>query len=214
MKYFPCEELLNILLPSYGPCVNYDIYCKSEMKWMPEIGHVPRGYFGAFGRPEDVELILITAEPGDPYSSQRYEATATPKQMVASLCKDTFGYLVNPPDQFFRNLKKIINLCWPDMKFEEQMRKTWITDSCLCSAQKEGKAVPIEICKVCGDSYLKKQLNVLKNAKLIALGGKAERRLKMQGINPTYKAYSVAPPGCNYKSAKPSWEQINRYLRN
>ncbi len=56
----------------------------------------------------------------------------------------THGYLESPPDQFHRNLTKLIDLCWPDMDFEEQMCKTWITDSCLCSSKKDGASVPIK----------------------------------------------------------------------
>jgi hypothetical protein len=46
------------------------------MRWAPEEGHVPRGFCGATGSPEDVRLVVVSAEPGDPHESEAHSKTA------------------------------------------------------------------------------------------------------------------------------------------
>jgi hypothetical protein len=40
------------------------------MRWLPGTGHVPRGFFGATGEVSEVELVLVTPEPGDPHGEE------------------------------------------------------------------------------------------------------------------------------------------------
>lgn len=178
------------------------------MTWAPEQGFIPRGYFGALGSIEEVELILITAEPGDPYPRQQYSYKTQAMDVMDKLCKETYEYISQPPDQFHRNLRKLLDICWPRLNFHEQMKKTWITDSVMCSAVNEGASVPKDICLLCGNSYLKKQLSLMQNKKIIVLGGKATKRLKWLDIKYDLQVFSIAPPGCNFKGAVESWHKI------
>ena len=60
----PAIELLDLLLPAYSPCAGFSARCAGVAKWAPESGHLPRGYLGATARLDDVDLILLVAEPG------------------------------------------------------------------------------------------------------------------------------------------------------
>jgi len=62
-------QLAKILEPAY-PCPEFEARCKSIMRWEPKAGHVPRGYYGAIGNLDEVELILVVAEPGDPHAGE------------------------------------------------------------------------------------------------------------------------------------------------
>ena len=161
-----------------------------------------------------IELILITAEPGDPYPWQQYSYETQPMNVIDKLCREAYNYISQPPDQFHRNLRKLLDICFPNLSFYNQMKKAWITDSVLCSDITEGASVPKDICLLCGNTYLRKQLSIMNHAKIVALGGKAAQRLKRLKINCDLKVFSIAPPGCNFKGAIESWNEIPDLLNN
>jgi hypothetical protein len=68
-------ELEKVLLPAYAPYPEFNRAC-SEMRWYPSAGHVPRGFLGATRKLSEVELVLVSAEPGDPCDGDNYEQVA------------------------------------------------------------------------------------------------------------------------------------------
>jgi hypothetical protein len=111
-----------------------------------------------------------------------------------------------PSDLFSRNLRQILDFAWPGMGFEEQMKRTWITESVLCSASAEGARVSSRVEVECFERYLRHQLSRLPEARVVALGRKAEMRLRRQGVE-FVAAASAAPPGCNFAGARESWRR-------
>lgn len=83
-----------------------------------------------------------------------------------------------------------------------------MTESVLCSARKESGHVPKSIGIECGRKYLLPQLSLLAHALVVALGRKAERRLKAVGFNDFLAASAIAPPGCNRFGARATWDLI------
>lgn len=199
----PCQELLKIIEPAYAPCPHFSGACQS-LRWDPDQGHVPRGFVGATNRPEDVRLVLVFAEPGDPHVARR--------ESLATSLKYTFECMRNGTDQFHRNVRLILDLCFPAESFESQLTKTWMTESVLCSAPLEGGSVVASAWRTCSATYLKPQLNVLTNAVVAALGAKAQKRLSSIGIR-FIAAAAAAPPGCNFKGARESWQAIADAVR-
>ena len=49
-------SLQAVLSPAYR-CAEFGARCEG-MRWEPKLGHVPRGFLGATGSLEEVELIL------------------------------------------------------------------------------------------------------------------------------------------------------------
>lgn len=86
------------------------------------------------------------------------------------------------------------------------MRRTWITDAVLCSAVNEGGRVSKATENECRSRYLENQLRLFPNALVVTLGGKARARLR--GWPGVVHAYSVAPPGANFKRARPTWDAV------
>jgi len=68
----PNEQLVDVLLPAFGPCRYIDVCSAScrQAKWLPEVGHIPRGFLGATRQLSDVEVVMVFAEPGHPYAGQ------------------------------------------------------------------------------------------------------------------------------------------------
>ena len=198
-------RLAEILAPAYQPCVEFSRSCK-EMRWKPESGHIPRGFLGAGGSVREVELILVFAEPGDPHASEIH----TGMESAYAYAYDCFKI---GKDLFHRNVRMILSLCWPNLSFDEQMRKAWLTESVLCSARAEGGSVSAMASRACGMHYLYPQLAQFPNALIVALGNKAQNRLRTLGISSFLPAVAAAPPGCNRRDALASWQKIPVALR-
>lgn len=200
MPLKPNPAIANILSPAYSPCPEFGRACV-EMRWQPHAGHVPRGFLGASGALGEVELVLVFAEPGDPQEGESHTGFESAYEYAA------FSFETGK-DQFHRNVRYILDSCWPGISFEQQMHKVWLTDSVLCSARKECGPVSAGASRACGNRYLRAQLEIFSKALVVALGGKAQERLRAIGFTSFISAYAVAPPGCNRHEARASWDQI------
>jgi len=213
-RFLPCSELRGILLPAYDPCHGFKAQCTS-MRWNPAHGHVPRGFCGALGKLSEVELVLIVAEPGDPHESESHVANS-PEEFLAAVCRYAYDCFESGTDQYHRNIRYILDRCWPGLTFAEQMRRAWITESVLCSAPIEGGSVPTAVSQCCVDSYLHKQLAALPNAVVATLGSKAQKRtaqLERALGREFIHGAAAAPPGCNFHGARESWDRIADAVR-
>ena len=127
-----------------------------------------------------------------------------------------------PPGMFRRRAKipprvAILDQCWPELTFDEQMRRAWITESTLCSARSECGPVPTAVSQYCVNSYLWKQLSLLPHAIIATLGEKAKKRTAHPEpalVREFIHARAAAPPGCNFKGARQSWDRIADAVRN
>jgi hypothetical protein len=198
-------ELVKILLPAFAPCPAFLGACKDYMRWNPARGDVPRGFRGATGRVDEVKLVLICAEPGNAYDDETHEGP-TSLDILRSAYTRGNESLERPSDQFARNICTILNMAWLGLSSEEQMRKTWLTESVLCSAAVEGGHVPMLIEGECAGRYLLRQLALFPDARIVALGRKAQGRLARIGV-PFVGAWAAAPPGCNRREAPESWRR-------
>lgn len=206
-RRMPCQELREVLIKALAPCPNVRGTCQNNVRWKPEEGHIPRGICGACGSLDDVELVLIVAEPGDPHDGERYPLEASPEEYLAKLHAHAWDCFEHGRDQFHRNIRSILDACFPNEGFETQMRKTWITESVLCSARKEGDSVPMVVSRTCVNAYLDAQLQLLAGRTVALLGGKAQKRARYL-VRAALRGASVAPPGCNFLQAKESWKII------
>jgi len=206
---FPNPAVLDILLPSYGPCPRFASVCRC-MRWNPPQGHVPRDFLGAEGDLDEVKLVLIVAEPGDPQPGEGYDDGVSPRTMSADVYRFVRECFAKERTRFHRNVRNLLNGCFrPDLDFDFQLRKVWLTESVLCSAEREGGNVPAAAWRACRADYLQAQLRLFDRPVVAALGSKAQGRTKsIPGVLP---AFAVAPPGCNFTGAKESWAtSLNR----
>lgn len=168
------NPLLDVILPAYAPCESFRAAC-SQMRWSPTEGHVPRGFCGALGAVAEVDLVLITAEPGDPLPGELHSG-------IESTVVYSLRGLREEVTPFHRNIRLILNLCFPNQSLDEQLRRTWRTNSVLCSATVEGGPVPRAVESTCMRRYLVPQLALLPHALVAALGSKAQKRLARDGF--------------------------------
>src|SRR5262245_5174835 len=129
----PNPALLKILEAALQPCPAFAGVC-SAMRWNPRAGHVPRGFAGALGGLDEVRLVLVTAEPGDPHAHESYNPDGSPRAILEESASYVYGALRDSTDLFHRNLRYILNLCWPGEALNDQLRRAWLTDTVLCSA--------------------------------------------------------------------------------
>ncbi len=203
------DSRLKKILQQAHRCRHFDDTCQS-MRYNPSEGHIPRGYAGGCGKVENIELIIIVAEPGDPHPHESYTGDLT--EACHQYCTSS---IFTGTDLFHRNLHYLLKRCFPGEPLEEIFKKTWITESVLCSADKECGAVKKAIERTCVNEYLAAQLQLMPQAFVITVGGKARDRAKSVLRNrPWAHAYAVAPPGCNHTPAKPSWDNAAEQFRS
>jgi uracil-DNA glycosylase len=62
----------------------------------------------------------------------------------------------------------------------------------------------------CRQRFLDRQLDLFPGAVVVALGSKATKRLRGRTF---LSAFAAAPPGCNFRGARESWERIADAVR-
>ena len=155
------------------------------------------------------------AEPGDPQRNEVYSPQPKEK-LLEEVSEKGYRHLESGNDEYYKNIRYILHKCWPELTFAQQMRRTWITESTLCSAVRETGRVPAAISRCCVDLYLRKQLSALAHATIATLGGKAKRRtlcVERELGQEFIRAFAAAPPGCYRREAKPSWDRIADEVR-
>lgn len=216
----PAPELIQILEPAYR-CPEFDNRCNGVARWNPEEGHVPRGYLGATASTEQIEVIILLAEPGDPFRGDTFPANAHAGELIASVSRNTMRNYTNPSaSSFHANMRRILDFLFPTASLDEQLRKTWITETVLCSAHHEGASVPAESERACAETYLARQLQLLPNRPIVALGGKAQKRVRRlarstPGLRDRlFDAWAASPPGANNPKARRSWKQAAEHIHD
>lgn len=194
------DELKAILSIACNPCPGFAGACKT-MRWAPAQGHVPRGFRGALGSVAEVEFVLVTAEPGDPYPGEAHTG-------FESAAAYSDKNLRKGTDLYHRKLKHILDLCWEGESLDTQLRKAWLTNSVLCSAPIESGNVAAVVTRECARRFLIPQLEMFRGAVVAALGGKAAQRLERAGVSDFLIGTAAAPPGCNRAGAEKSWQKI------
>jgi hypothetical protein len=167
-------------------------------------GHAPRGYAGATGRIDEVRAIFVFAEPGDPYSDERYQNVSQAWEYATNCFR--IG-----PDQFHANVRWILEHAWPDLTLEQRLRRVYLTDSVLCSAAIEGGVVRASVERTCVEHLFLAQRSLFPNAIVVAFGNKAQHRLARLGVD-FVPAWAVAPPGSNRHEAQASRLEIAQML--
>lgn len=203
----PHADLQNVLLPAFAPCPAFGT-CP-EASWHPETGHVPRGFLGAAGTLSEVRAIMVFAEPGGVYPTDRYDPAQTPEGMLAATVAETGRFMSTSRDQFHRNVRWFLDQIAPGKGFETQLRYVWMTEGRLCSVHQE---IGGRKDRTCADRYLVRQIALLPDAVVIGFGTKAQAYLKALGIA-HLAARSLAPPGSNHRPARPSWDAAIAEIR-
>jgi hypothetical protein len=188
----PALELGKILEAALEPCPHFSGPCAGYARWDPANGFVPRGYLGAAQSARDVRLVLASAEPSEPDEGDRYEGT--PRAILeAAAAHSLASFEKGPrpnsaPAPFHRNLRKILEFCWPGEPLESQLTKTWISPAVLCSAPIFGMPIPRAMEATCIHTYFRREIETLGDVFIVALGAKAHARLERGGITAAFVA--------------------------
>ena len=208
----PCPELVGILAPAFEPCRHFAGACEGIARWDPVRGHVPRGFKGALGTLGDIELVLVVAEPGDPVGwNEPYSPESSPAEYIEKIT-DYALPTMSRRDMFVTNLRRIIDICWPNLSLQDQLRRTWITESYLCSAPRESGPVPRASWSVCGRDYLRPQLSLLADRAIVVCGRKAQDRVEALGFTQFLPVPAIAPPEGNKPHARAAHRKIPEYV--
>jgi hypothetical protein len=155
-------------------------------------------------------LVLVSAQPGSPYEGERHDGHNSPHEYANSAYGYSTRVLLDSKKPFQRNVRHLLDLCWPDTPFDKQLRAVWLTQSVLCTPRKQ---VSRRVCETCGERYLRAQLALFPNALVVALGNDPRDRLRAIGVTDFLAVAAVGPPEGNKRRARESWRQIPMELR-
>jgi hypothetical protein len=199
----PNPQMIELLKTFYQPCSNFGI-CP-EAQWNPKLGQIPRGFIGCTGELDEVETIMVLAEPGHPNpEKESYEAELTPEEFIQKSMNYGLCSLKNGRTPFYDNVRWFIDQLYPGASVEEWSKKIWKTQSRFCSIDQEIGTVSGPNKSLCAEELLMPQINLLPNATTVLFGGKARKRIGPLIPN-SISAYALAPPGANHQPARPSW---------
>lgn len=208
MSFDHPADLKSLILKSYAPCQFFG-QCR-EARWAPESGHIPRGFLGATGSLDEVELVMVFAEPGHPHPGEVYNAKASADAMLVAATQHAYSSFKGGQDQFHRNVRWFIEQLYPELSFDEQLRRVWMTEGRLCSIDNE---IGGTTDKTCAKNYLRRQIGLFPNAVVVGFGGKAQKYLSGLGLD-YISAYALSPPGANHIPARPSWNAAIENVRS
>ena len=136
----PHDGLIEVLLSAYR-CGHFDPPKRCpEAEWCPSEGHVPRGFLGASGELDDVELVMVLAEPGPPKGTnprpEIYEHSgADPVATLEQVVRFVYGCYEEAASPPHSHARWFLEQRYGGMPFDEQLRRVWITEARLCSSQ-------------------------------------------------------------------------------
>ncbi|MEW6059807.1 MAG: hypothetical protein AB1551_06670 [Actinomycetota bacterium] len=116
-----------------------------------------------------------------------------PRRAERSCRLDAYRAYEQATTLYYRNVRTILDGCFPGIDLAEQMRMVWITDAYLCSAPVEGGSVPAASWRTCAHDYLLPRLALLRDRAIVVLGRKAQARVAAFD-GEVLAAGSVAPP--------------------
>lgn len=165
-------------MPSLAPCAGFNGKC-SCMTWSPKEGHIPRGYGGGAARPSEIELALVLGEPGPPGTTETYSKG---DKAMDEITANVENNVCSSNSLFHRNVRRILVLCYPGETTKLALTRAWLTESLQCSTETALGDAPKDVRRNCGERYLLPQYELLNHAFRLALGGKADRRMRHLGI--------------------------------
>ena len=98
---YPNDALIEVLAPAYEPCRHMPVCggrCR-QSHWEPANGHMPRGFLGATGELDEIELVIVLAEPGDPKGTEKYLDELAPSDTVRRVVDFVHETYVNQEDR-------------------------------------------------------------------------------------------------------------------
>jgi hypothetical protein len=214
-RYRPCDELVHVLAPAFEPCTQFTNACARFARWQPGDGHVPRGFIGALGELDEVEAVLVIAEPADPKPGESHVVVESdPVATIEGICRfvyDCFEHRVSP---FHRFVREVLDLAYPRTQLAEQLRRIWITESVLCSAEHATASVARASEDACVRNYLAPQLALLPGRVVIPFGEKARKRSERHGLaRQEGKFHAFGLPYANRPEASASREAAAAMIR-
>ncbi len=175
---------------------------------------MPRGFLGATGCLEEVKLVMVFAEPACPHDGECYDDHKCPTELLLASVRYAYKCFADVKDLIHQNARWFMQQLYPNLSYDEQLRRVWVTQSRLCSIANGSDRDP-----TCAKRYLAPQIDLLPRARVVAFGQKTQRRMqklaKHNGKNADWLcAASLAPRPWHRETAQQSWEEAIAELKS
>ena len=213
---YPNEKLIDALTPAYGPCrhmLTHGGGCP-ESQWSPAAGHVPRGFLGATGELDEVELVMVLAEPGNPKRTENYVGSLAPADLLRRVVDFVHWTYANRDGTVQCVVRWFLDRRFHGMDFDHQLRRVWITQSRLCSLDESGASARTSLYTRCESHYLVAQLRLFPSVPIVAFGGKAQSALRRLKVDvPVFEVPHPSARGSE-ESRRSEWERAIAELQS
>jgi hypothetical protein len=210
------EKQLRTMLVNMQTCSNFKD-CGAD--YAPKKGHVPRGFSGATCNPDEVYLVIVSAQPSKPFTKDKKPFleeiySGDPVRDVDVVLGAE--YLRSSATDYHANIRTFMNDVFQNVSshFDRQLKHVWVTQSRHCSivekpgGKKSGNiGKPVRL--ICSRTHLVEQVKLFPNAIVLLAGSKArEAREEIARLRrPISSCFSFAPLNSQKVEAKESHQQ-------
>lgn len=171
-------------------------------------GHRPRHIAGNITNPDDVQVILLLAEPGSsPGEEEKHCPQSSWLDDVTCDGLGNGGCRVRYDDKakrlYEKNPRDFIQMIWPADRYVDRMKKVIITNSFWMQGHSSGGSIPV---RAIDDFsvHLKSIISSFPNAIVVASGLKAINRARRANVE-VLEMGSLMPPGSNQALVRDTW---------
>ena len=107
---------------------------------------------------------MVFPEPGNPKPCETYDGNLTSRCLMERVVQQVYSYYQDHASRFHRGVRNFLDLIYPELNFDEQLRHVWITEGRLCTvtgSESSSRCVP---------QFLRRQLSLFSGVSVIAFG--------------------------------------------
>jgi hypothetical protein len=171
------EKQLRTMLVNMQTCSNFKD-CGAD--YAPKKGHVPRGFSGATCNPDEVYLVIVSAQPSKPFTKDKKPFleeiySGDPVRDVDVVLGAE--YLSSSATDYHANIRTFLDDVFPQFcgDFDRQLKHVWVTQNRHCSISYGFGKIDTSVRLICSRKHLVEQVRLFPNAIVLLAGKKPQQ---------------------------------------
>ena len=148
--------------------------------YAPKKGHVPRGFSGATCNPDEVYLVIVSAQPSKPFTKDKKPFleeiySGGPDRDVDVVLGAE--YLRSSATDYHATIRTFLDDVFPHFcgDFDRQLKHVWVTQSRHCSISYGFGKIDESVRLICSRKHLVEQVRLFPNAIVLLAGKKPQQ---------------------------------------
>lgn len=171
------EKQMRTMLVNMQTCSNFKD-CGAD--YAPKKGHVPRRFSGAICNPDEVYLVIVSAQPSKlftkdkkPFLEEIYSGDPVRDVDIVLGAK----YLRSSATDYHANIRTFLDDVFSQFcgDFDRQLKHAWVTQSRHCSISYGFEKIDESVRLICSRKHLVEQVRLFPNAIVLLAGKKPQQ---------------------------------------